>query len=69
MPIWKMGGPKASNGLGPVKFLPHSTGLNDRKNKDVTTLEWSSDGKFLATGSYDGVVRVWSLNGALWYIL
>ncbi|MGK3751537.1 MAG: WD40 repeat protein, partial [Bacillariaceae sp.] len=67
--IWQMGGPKASNGLGPVKLLPHGTGPRDRKNKDVTTLEWSSDGKLLATGSYDGVARVWSLNGALVHTL
>jgi len=64
-----MGGPKASNGLGPVKLLPHGSGPRDRKNKDVTTLEWSSDGKLLATGSYDGVARVWSLNGALVHTL
>jgi len=67
--IWQMGGPKASNGLGPVKLLPHGTGPRDRKNKDVTTLEWSSDGKLLATGSYDGVARVWSLNGLLVHTL
>jgi hypothetical protein len=67
--IWKMGGPKATHGLGPVKLLPHGTGPRDRKNKDVTTLEWSSDGKLLATGSYDGVARVWGLNGALVHTL
>jgi len=67
--IWQMGGPKASNGLGPVKLLPHGSGPRDRKNKDVTTLEWSSDGKLLATGSYDGVARVWSLNGSLVHTL
>lgn len=67
--IWQMGGPKAQNGLGPVKLLPHGTGPRDRKNKDVTTLEWSSDGKLLATGSYDGVARVWSLNGSLVHTL
>jgi transducin (beta)-like 1 len=35
----------------------------------VTTLEWSSDGKLLATGSYDGVARVWDTNGALIHTL
>ncbi|KAG7350614.1 WD-40 repeat-containing protein [Nitzschia inconspicua] len=67
--IWQMGGAKASDGLGPVRLLPHGSGPKDRKNKDVTTLEWSSDGKFLATGSYDGVARVWSLNGSLVHTL
>jgi transducin (beta)-like 1 len=64
-----MGGPDASSGCGPVRLLPHGTDPNDRKNKDVTTLEWSSDGKLLATGSYDGVARVWSRNGALVHTL
>ncbi|KAL3914620.1 MAG: hypothetical protein SGILL_006032 [Bacillariaceae sp.] len=67
--IWQMGGVKASDGLGPVRLLPHGSGPKDRKNKDVTTLEWSSDGKLLATGSYDGVARVWSLSGSLVHTL
>jgi WD40 repeat protein len=67
--IWQMGGAKASDGLGPVRLLPHGSGPTDRKNKDVTTLEWSSDGNLLATGSYDGVARVWSLNGSLVHTL
>jgi hypothetical protein len=67
--IWQVGGKKASDGLGPVRLLPHGTGPKDKKNKDVTTLEWSSDGQLLATGSYDGVARVWSRNGALVHTL
>ena len=67
--IWQMGGKTAADGLGPVRLLPHGTGPRDRKNKDVTTLEWSSDGNLLATGSYDGVARVWSRNGALVHTL
>mmetsp|Transcript_15883 Transcript_15883/g.45459 ORF Transcript_15883/g.45459 Transcript_15883/m.45459 type:complete len:576 (+) Transcript_15883:120-1847(+) len=35
------------------------------KSRDVTTLDWSSDGKYLATGSYDGQARVWDTNGKL----
>jgi transducin (beta)-like 1 len=30
---------------------------------DVTTLDWSQDGKFLATGSYDGKARIWTEDG------
>jgi hypothetical protein len=67
--IWQMGGASAADGLGPVRLLPHGSGPKDRKNKDVTTLEWSSDGKLLATGSYDGVARVWSLSGSLVHTL
>lgn len=32
---------------------------------DVTTLSWSQDGKFLASGAYDGIGRVWSADGDL----
>jgi len=67
--IWQMGGPDASFGCGSVRELPHGTDSSDRKNKDVTTLEWSSDGKLLATGSYDGVARVWSRTGVLVHTL
>ncbi|GAA52971.1 transducin (beta)-like 1 [Clonorchis sinensis] len=34
-------------------------------NKDVTSLDWNSDGSFLATGSYDGFARVWNMDGEL----
>lgn len=67
--IWQMGGPEATAGLGPVRLLPHGIDPQDRKNKDVTTLEWSSDGNLLATGSYDGVARVWSRTGVLVHTL
>lgn len=34
-------------------------------NKDVTSLDWNSDGTQLATGSYDGYARIWSSDGQL----
>lgn len=67
--IWQMGGPDAAGGCSSVRELPHGVDSSDRKNKDVTTLEWSSDGKLLATGSYDGVARVWSRTGVLVHTL
>jgi len=67
--IWQMGGASAAAGLASVKLLPHGTDPRDKKNKDVTTLEWSTDGMLLATGSYDGVARIWARNGALIHTL
>jgi transducin (beta)-like 1 len=67
--IWQMGGPDASFGCKAVRELSHGSDTSDRKNKDVTTLEWSADGTLLATGSYDGVARVWSRTGALVHTL
>lgn len=67
--IWQMGGLIARDGLTSSRLLSHTSGGNDNKNKDVTTLEWSSDGTLLATGSYDGVARVWSRNGNLIHTL
>ena len=67
--IWQMAGPDARAGSSVCILLQHGTNATDRKNKDVTTLEWSSDGEFLATGSYDGVARVWRRTGALVHTL
>jgi transducin (beta)-like 1 len=63
--IWMINGPDASGGCQKSILLPHGHDSNDKKNKDVTTLEWSSNGELLATGSYDGVARVWSRDGEL----
>ena len=32
-------------------------------SKDVTTLDWNRDGTKLATGSYDGIARIWGSKG------
>jgi len=59
--IWTLNDDKTSQSI----LLPHGHDTTDKKNKDVTTLEWSSSGEVLATGSYDGVARVWSRSGEL----
>jgi transducin (beta)-like 1 len=41
----------------------------EAKSKDVTTLDWNGDGTLLATGSYDGIARVWDASGALRFTL
>lgn len=67
--IWQMGGKEAKDGSGTCRLLQHGTDATDTKNKDVTTLEWSSNGELLATGSYDGVARVWGRSGNLVHTL
>lgn len=67
--IWEMNGTSAKDGLKGCILLPHGIDSGDRKNKDVTTLEWSAEGTLLATGSYDGLARVWDRKGTLVYTL
>lgn len=67
--IWTMGGRDAKAGSTACRLLQHGTNSSDKKNKDVTTLEWSSNGELLATGSYDGVARVWNRSGAIMFTL
>jgi len=45
--------------------LRHFSAANPDKSKDVTTLDWNSDGTLLATGSYDGLARIWDCKGKL----
>jgi transducin (beta)-like 1 len=42
--------------------LPHSDHKTE-KNKDVTSIAWSPDGKHIATGCYDGTARIWDATG------
>lgn len=63
--IWAINPPNATGGCQRSILLPHGINSADKKNKDVTTLEWSPSGELLATGSYDGVARVWSRSGEL----
>mmetsp|Transcript_2297 Transcript_2297/g.3139 ORF Transcript_2297/g.3139 Transcript_2297/m.3139 type:complete len:546 (+) Transcript_2297:94-1731(+) len=49
-------------------ILPHSSSQGG-KNKDVTSITWSPDGKYLATGCHDGQVRIWDQSGKLHMLL
>ncbi|XP_016201679.1 WD40 repeat-containing protein HOS15 isoform X1 [Arachis ipaensis] len=67
--IWTLpeGKSKSTSQNGPLNalVLRHVTGKTNERNKDVTTLDWNSDGTLLATGSYDGQARIWTTNGEL----
>eukprot|EP01113_Clastostelium_recurvatum_P039602 TRINITY_DN6060_c0_g1_i1.p1 TRINITY_DN6060_c0_g1~~TRINITY_DN6060_c0_g1_i1.p1 ORF type:complete len:484 (-),score=88.80 TRINITY_DN6060_c0_g1_i1:36-1487(-) len=65
--IWSiLPGPCGTPSNDPPIVLQHVNTSNQEKSKDVTTLDWSSgESPLLATGSYDGLARVWSPKGAL----
>ncbi|KTW28486.1 hypothetical protein T552_01746 [Pneumocystis carinii B80] len=42
------------------------TPLNEKK--DITSISWDNSGNYIAAGSYDGQVRIWSLEGTLKYL-
>jgi len=70
--IWNIpdipSGPEASAISAHPLELKHFTN-NQERSKDVTTLDWNPDGTLLATGSYDGVARIWTAQGQLKTIL
>ena len=50
----------------PPIVLQHAS---DSETKDVTTLDWHPTGQVLATGSYDGIARIWTTLGWFLYIM
>lgn len=64
--IWNLN--ENSNGGSTQLVLRHCIregGHDVPSNKDVTSLDWNSDGTLLATGSYDGFARIWTEDGNL----
>jgi len=65
--LWHI--PKGASGLpaGHIASEGHIVlnhhGDTDSTSKDVTSIDWKSDGTLFATGSYDGVARIWSNQG------
>uniref|UniRef100_A0A5F4VX05 Transducin beta like 1 X-linked n=1 Tax=Callithrix jacchus TaxID=9483 RepID=A0A5F4VX05_CALJA len=64
--IWNLN--ENSNGCSTQLVLRHCIregGHDVPSNKDVTSLDWNTDGTLLATGSYDGFARIWTEDGNL----
>ncbi|KAI9592504.1 WD40-repeat-containing domain protein [Syncephalis fuscata] len=65
--IWKL--PASGNTTAPTaSILSHPPWPSDGKNQ-VTTLCWNPTGTLLATGSFDGQVRIWTLEGAMRFLM
>jgi len=57
-------GKKAAEEIMRTSLLLKHTNTNAQKeSKDVTTIDWNSSGTYLATGTLDGVARIWDLKG------
>ncbi|KAG9135231.1 hypothetical protein Leryth_013499 [Lithospermum erythrorhizon] len=71
--IWSIGdglcGPSPQTRTPRSVVLKHVKERPNDKSKDVTTLDWNSEGTLLATGSYDGLARIWNREGELISIL
>ncbi|BHF71788.1 Transducin (beta)-like 1 X-linked receptor 1 [Sparganum proliferum] len=66
--IWNLEkSPSNPSRISPIvlKHCISCDGRNILSAKDVTSLDWNSDGNYLATGSYDGFARVWDTEGEL----
>jgi len=69
--IWRV--PDSPSGKGQMTQLAEpyvlkhiaSDQSKGEKGKEVTTLDWNHTGSALATGSYDGLARIWNANGKL----
>lgn len=66
MRIWDV--PMQSTGvpISSTVVCKHSSG---QRRSDVTAVEWNKDGSLLASGSEDGIARIWTPSGDLHLVL
>eukprot|EP01097_Dermamoeba_algensis_P007853 TRINITY_DN5061_c0_g1_i1.p1 TRINITY_DN5061_c0_g1~~TRINITY_DN5061_c0_g1_i1.p1 ORF type:complete len:486 (-),score=50.70 TRINITY_DN5061_c0_g1_i1:255-1712(-) len=67
--IWNIpslpSGAEAANIASQRSIVLRHINNNLENSKDVTTVDWNGDGSMLATGSYDGLARIWNSSGEL----
>ena len=52
---------------GPTKkplILEHTP---ETSEKDITSMDWSLNGEYVATGSYDAILRIWKHTGEFFW--
>ncbi|KAG8733175.1 hypothetical protein FRC11_008177 [Ceratobasidium sp. 423] len=65
--LWNV--PEESSGTEPVLPTRICMHLPAGPACDITTISWNADGTLLATGAYDGIVRVWTFRGELFCVM
>jgi transducin (beta)-like 1 len=63
--IWNLTEPNQLKSQLVLRHCIQKGGAEVPSNKDVTSLDWNSEGLLLATGSYDGYARIWTTEGKL----
>ena len=67
--IWNLTSTSSSSGgNGKSILLCHDKTKEEKKNK-ISALDWNGDGSMLACGSTDGLVKIWSKEGAAHHVL
>lgn len=61
--IWQLHGTRTPSSDSPLVFAH----LNNSKQGDLTSLDWSPDGRLLAAGSYDTYLRICDASGQLYF--
>ncbi|KAG8689504.1 hypothetical protein FRC08_010918 [Ceratobasidium sp. 394] len=56
----------ATEPIHPIRICMHLPAI---PSCDITTIAWNNDGSLLATGAYDGIIRVWTYRGELFTVL
>ncbi|XP_069061096.1 F-box-like/WD repeat-containing protein TBL1X [Pleurodeles waltl] len=63
--IWNLNESNSGSTQLVLRHCIREGGQDVPSNKDVTSLDWNSEGTLLATGSYDGFARIWTDDGNL----